>query len=1104
MDNANSSTGLLGRIQLVDAEADGDRATVGDKMIHPNDISDARGAAGASAPRGAAAAGRPNLEAESSSRLMDVGEPDLAGQQETVVVVRLSSASSSEMTEALQSSGVGIMETKQKAFSSKTANASAAKAGQVRRSNAKTGAGGGTLVSSSAAAKGAGKIQSPETVEAPVPWHESLESHSSGAKDGQKRLDGDVAATTAPACLDIEENRGVTTLEVVQESSVDEGIIRPGAVAVFPTDMPQSQRDVDVSFGSRHSEQNPYGEIKAEAHLVEDVGPVASAKRESPLVRFVQDHCILVSVLVLLVIGGIAGLSAYLTTRSTATNASIGCQGEDCVSASSHTESPTWSFPPSASLSPSAAPTTNPTSAPTLPCDMTPEERAGAISDAMAVLALDPDSPEEWTLAHSRARKWLAESDDLDPPLCPNGDEERLKQRFGLALLHFEGRGEEWTYRSFDDKFLSGVNECQWAGVGCDLDTHKVTKIELPGRNMRGTLPGHLFTIFEGLKVLDLQGNLIRGCLPDGIGMASNLTHLYLSANELTCGLPSTLPGTLEEIDFFGNRIRGSIPGVTLTGLDKLKMLRLGKNQLTGSVPKEIENLKALVTLHLHDNKFYSSLPMEFFNLTNLVSLRLSENSFNSTLSSSISRLSMLKELYLHENRFSGSIPEDVFLLGEIKNVALSENRFAGTLPEQIGTAKSLEVLRLDNTRISGTLPASVSQLGSLEVLSIQETRIRGNVSQEICSLDADIEGGHGSLTKLYAECDEDGDCVGSRGVCCQCCDCVPRESTSASSSSSDDEKVYLFCSPIIEEIQFASDDDQNGTLPFLRSELIIQSIMHYNVSDENLLLQASSPQGRAASWIINRDELQLNATDPSLLQRYVMAVLYFSTNGDDWLRCSATEGSSCGTGSAFLSNVSVCDWYGVTCTSRGYITSVRLEYNSLAGTVPIKELSGLCLEERALSFRGNSDLSFDFLSKYVPRLVSELRELDLSECALTGQLNYDILRPQRVYLNDNRLNGTIPDRRGPSSLRMYRGLQSLHLQYNLLSGSLPNALRSATSLKELRLDNNILTGTIPDIFDELQELEFLTLNNNELFGSVPDGLCDATFDNGGELEDLW
>lgn len=49
-----------------------------------------------------------------------------------------------------------------------------------------------------------------------------------------------------------------------------------------------------------------------------------------------------------------------------------------------------------------------------------------------------------------------------------------------------------------------------------------------------------------------------------------------------------------------------------------------------------------------------------------------------------------------------------------------------------------------------------------------------------------------------------------------------------------------------------------------------------------------NSPQSLALRWLIDDDSLYTCPDDSNLVQRYVMAVFYYSTSGDEWNECSA------------------------------------------------------------------------------------------------------------------------------------------------------------------------------------------------------------------------
>ena len=112
-------------------------------------------------------------------------------------------------------------------------------------------------------------------------------------------------------------------------------------------------------------------------------------------------------------------------------------------------------------------------------------------------------------------------------------------------------------------------------------------------------------------------------------------------------------------------------------------------------------------------------------------------------------------------------------------------------------------------------------------------------------------------------------------------------------------------------------------------------------------LNRPTSPQSRALDWLIRVDEVARGEAD--LTQRYVLATLFFGTNGDtweinrDWL--SPTK--------------SVCEWFTsgfskTVCNDEGLLRELNLKRNNMTGTIPT-ELGHLSDQLQVLDFSSNS-----------------------------------------------------------------------------------------------------------------------------------------------------
>jgi hypothetical protein len=175
--------------------------------------------------------------------------------------------------------------------------------------------------------------------------------------------------------------------------------------------------------------------------------------------------------------------------------------------------------------------------------------------------------------------------------------------------------------------------------------------------------------------------------------------------------------------------------------------------------------------------------------------------------------------------------------------------------------------------------------------------------------------------------------------------------------------------------------------------------------------------------------------------ERAVLEALYLSTGGDNWVDAGG-----------WLSDQSVCSWYGVTCAS-GSVSKLELAENHLNGPFPenLSDLSNLI----TLDFHGNS------LSGEIPAGLGDLQDL------------------MRLDLSFNRLNGNIPRELGKLDNLVYLVLNGNHM----LSGSIPPELGNLLSLNDLMLSSyeggTQLSGTIPVELSNLTKLTHLEVSNS-------------------------
>ena len=300
----------------------------------------------------------------------------------------------------------------------------------------------------------------------------------------------------------------------------------------------------------------------------------------------------------------------------------------------------------------------------------------------------------------------------------------------------------------------------------------------------------------------------------------------------------------------------------------------------------------------------------------------------------------------------------------------------------------------------------------------------------------------------------------------------------------------------------------------------------------EDLLrfLVPSSPQSQAFAWLhVDPITLTPGRTTRTVLERYVLAVLYFSTSGPSWKFDYLSDDDVC-TWNNGLANANYSQsMLGVYCIEDGEsVGTLALAENKLRGPLPWELTLLTNLEVIDFGFNSltgsiptriinltNLQVVFVYvnsLSGPIPADISELTSLErfwVSGNRLTGPLPATISPiTVQIVLSENSLTGSIPESWGatmplleqcvlsgndltgslPSTFSRLKNLHDLSIDRNLLIGPIPTTL--PTSIRTLLLDNNAFTGSIPSTWGtSMPNLNQLSVGENALTGTIPSSL---------------
>ncbi|KAD0747960.1 hypothetical protein E3N88_43768 [Mikania micrantha] len=270
-----------------------------------------------------------------------------------------------------------------------------------------------------------------------------------------------------------------------------------------------------------------------------------------------------------------------------------------------------------------------------------------------------------------------------------------------------------------------------------------------------GTIPGSLHNL-TNIIFIRMAHNRLHGTIPPGLGNLPELEMYNIGYNYINSsrgeGLGFLYPlVNSTKLDFLaidGNGFDGVIPEFIGNFSKKLRMLYMGSNQISGSIPPSISRLQGLALLNLSFNSISGEIPSEIGQLEGLQELVLSKNRLTSNIPNSLGNLQKLAQIDLSSNELRGNIPISFGTFKRLTSMDLSMNKLNGNIPKEvldlpgnipssIRNCKSLEQLILSNNSFSGNIPNGLGELNGLTSLDLSSNQLSGSIPLDLQNLKA-------------------------------------------------------------------------------------------------------------------------------------------------------------------------------------------------------------------------------------------------------------------------------------------------------------------------------------------------------------------------------
>lgn len=223
-------------------------------------------------------------------------------------------------------------------------------------------------------------------------------------------------------------------------------------------------------------------------------------------------------------------------------------------------------------------------------------------------------------------------------------------------------------------------------------------RLNLQFNTITGPIPDTFFNETSFMQRLNVGGNQMTGSLPGDVGLASQMTGLYIFENEFSGTLPVLGNMPLRQFQGQGNRFTGMLPFDLFIGAwaDTINEWWVFDNEMTGELSQNLGLFPNLQDFRASNNSFVGQIPTSLYSLQQLFRLELNDNSLTGTISEAIGDMTRLETLDLSGNAFTGIVPAQISDLDFLTSVKLQFNTLAGTIPTGLCFLTSMEVLVAD------------------------------------------------------------------------------------------------------------------------------------------------------------------------------------------------------------------------------------------------------------------------------------------------------------------------------------------------------------------------------------------------------------------------
>ena len=172
--------------------------------------------------------------------------------------------------------------------------------------------------------------------------------------------------------------------------------------------------------------------------------------------------------------------------------------------------------------------------------------------------------------------------------------------------------------------------------------------------------------------------------------------------------------------------------------LSEITNLRIIGCKATGTLPEGIYDLTKLESLYLTNNLITWSISPKIAQLTALKDLYIDQNAnLTGTLPAELGQLKALVNINISKTGVSGAVPAELSGCDALKNFMSFEAKLT-SLPENLDKWPALEIIMVyGNTGLEGPLPESISKCAKIKTIRFDSCNFTGNIPESYANIPA-------------------------------------------------------------------------------------------------------------------------------------------------------------------------------------------------------------------------------------------------------------------------------------------------------------------------------------------------------------------------------